>query len=207
MEVEARGEDAMPEIALMVTGAYFDLPDRQDEDGRVSAEIHMVAQCVCRQASEVSYIADIYSNRTMLVRQTAELPMTASVSPVSIRQTVTGTVETMGGSGEALTLSASVGSVTVEGDTVKTAVNLRVICRQSDGNFVLSRSRLAAEFTTTELPAGTELQNISVTAADLFYSVVNSGLDVRAVLQMDALAVTEKTVACVVGVTEDAEAI
>lgn len=204
MEVDAGGEEALPELVLMTTGAYFDLPDRQDEEGKVSAEIHLVAQCICRRTEEVSYIADIYSNRTELVSERSELPMAGTVRPVTMRQTVTGTVEQMGVGGEAIALSASIGSVTVEGGTVRTAVNLRIICRMGT-SFTLARSRLAAEF-TTDLPEGTTLTGVTVSAADLYCSQAGGGMDVRAVLQMDAMAVTAQTVSCVTAVTEDAEA-
>ncbi len=204
MEADGAAEEVLPELALMTTGAYFDLPDRQDSDGKVSVEIHLVAQCVCRRTVEAGYIADIYSNRTALVSERAGLPMAGTVQPISMRQTVTGTMEQMGGAGEPVSLSATVGSVTVDSCTVKTAVNLRVICRQGD-SFALSRSRLTAEF-TTDLPEGTELTGVTVTAADLYCSAVGGGLDVRAVLQMDALAVTGSSVSCVTSVTEDQEA-
>ncbi len=206
MEVEVDSEDAVPELSIMLTGAYFDLPERREEDGRIAAEIHVVAQCICSSVRELTYIADLYSNRTVLIGEKEPIAVASAVQPISMRQTVTGSTDPVGGGpGEVLTLSAAIGSIAVEDMTVKTAVNIRVISRQSDGRFTVARCRLTAEF-TTDLPAGTELQSVTVSAADVYCAATGGGLDVRAVLQMEALAVSTDTVHCVMGITEDAAA-
>ena len=205
MEVDAQGAEAVPEMTLMFTGAYFDLSERRDEDGRVSAELHLVVQTVCRQMGEVTYIADLYSNRTVLAGQSIPVDTISAAQPVSMRQTVTGSAEPMGAGGEVLTLSANVGSVTVEGETVKTSVNIRCLIRQEDGQYTAARCRLAAEF-TSELPAGTELQNVTVSAADVYCALAGGSLDVRAVLQMEAMAITRTTLTCMDGMEEDPDA-
>ena len=205
MEVTASAADVTASVMMMFTGAYFDLPERQDADGKVKAELHLVAQTVCREIREVGYIADLYSNRTVLTGQTEELSIVSAAQPVSMRQTVTGSAELMGGAGEVLSVTAAVGSVTVEGETVKTTVNIRAVLQQEDGGFATARSRLAAEF-TTDIPAGTALQNVTVTAADVYCGAAAGALDVRAVLQMEAMAVTARTVTVIGGIEEDPEA-
>ncbi len=204
MEVGCQAEDALGSVTVMFTGVYFDLPER-DGDGQVKAELHLVAQTVCREPKEIAYIADIYSNRTLLTGQTEALSVTGGVQPISMRQTVTGSAELMGAAGEVLTVSASVGTVTVEGDTVRTIVNVRAIVRQDGGGYTAARCRLTAEF-TADLPAGTALQAVSVTTADVYCSAAGGSLDVRAVLQMEATAAAVRSVMAVVGVAEDAEA-
>ena len=205
MEVEAQAEEAAGTVTLMFTGVYFDLPEGRDADGKVKAELHLVAQTVCRQQQQVRYIADLYSNRTALVGQTEDVTLTGAVQSVCMRQTVTGSAELLGGGGEVLCASASVGGVTVDANTVKTAVNVRAILRREDGQCNTARCRLTAEFTTDMAP-GTRLQDVTVSAADVFCAPAGGGLDVRCVLQMDAVAVTETTVAAVCAVTEDEEA-
>ncbi|MCD7748710.1 MAG: hypothetical protein LUH42_01510, partial [Oscillospiraceae bacterium] len=204
--MEVDGEDeALPEITLMLTGAYFDLPEQGAENGRITAELHLAAQCVCRQSKEITYMADIYSNRTMLTGQAEPFELVTGVRSISMRQTVTGSAESAGAVGAVLALAARVGSISIEENTVKTAVSIRLICRQQDGQFSISRSRLSAEF-TTDLPAGTELAGVTVTVSDVYYAPSGAGLDVRATLQMDALAVFRQTITCITQVTEDAEA-
>ena len=205
MEVDTDAAEASAAVSLMFTGVYFDLPERPGEDGKVKAELHLVAQTVCRRTQPISYIADIYSNRTVLLGRTEPLCLTGQVQAVSMRQTVTGSAEVLGGAGEAVCAWATVGGVTVEGETVRTTVNVRAVVRQDGGVFTPVRCRMGAEFTTS-IPAGTALQNVSVAAADVYCAPSGSGLDVRVVLSMDALAVTERTVTAVSAVTEDAEA-
>ena len=205
MEVESETEEADGAVTLMFTGVYFDLPEGRDPDGRVKAELHLVAQTVCRQRRDVTYIADIYSNRTALVGQTEDITLLSAVQAVSMRQTVTGSAELLGGMGQVVSVSASVGSITAEGETVRCAVNVRAVLCREDGTYGTARCRLPAEFTTGQTP-GTRLQDISVSAADVFCAPASGGLDVRVVLQMDAMAVTETTVAAVCAVTEDEEA-
>ena len=205
MEVDADGEEASGAVTLMFTGVYFDLPEQQQEDGRVKAELHLVAQTVCREQRQVPYIADLYSNRTALIGQTEDVNIVSSVQSVLMRQTVTGSAELLGGAGEVLTASASVGNVTAEGQSIKTWVNVHIILRAEDGGFSAARCRLNAEFTTDTAP-GTRLQNVCVTPADIYCAPAGSGLDVRVTLQMEAAAVTEVTVAAVADVTEDEQA-
>ena len=205
MEVEPQEGDVTPEVALMFTGAYFDLPERQDEDGRVAAELHLVAQTTCRVTGEASYIADLYSNRTCLEPCREQIPLSCAVKSISMRQSVTGSAEMMGAAGDVLCLSATVGTTTVEGNTVKANLNVRAILRQEDGSYTCARCRLAAEFTTDICPEA-ELQGICVTAADVFCAPAGGGLDVRATLQMDATAVERTAIAAVTAVEEDPDA-
>ena len=201
MEISTQAEEAMGSVTAMFTGVYFDLPER-DGDSQVKAELHLVAQTVCREAKEIAYIADIYSNRTALTGQTEALTLMGGAQPVTMRQTVTGSAELMGGAGEVLTASAGVGTVTVEGDTVKTTVNVRAVMRQEGSGYTAVRCRLAAEF-TADLPAGTALQAVTVTASDVYCAAAGGALDVRVVLQMDATAAAVRSVMTVTGVEED----
>ena len=204
MEVDTQAPEVTAEVALAFTGVYFDLPDRQTEDGKVAAELHLAAQTVCHAAGEAAYIADLYSNRTALVGQPEQVELVSAVHAVSMRQTVTGTAELMGGAGEVLAISAAVGGVTVEHETVKTTVNVRVITAREDGGFSAARCRLAAEF-TTDIGPETALQGVTVSAADVYCSASGGSLDVRAALEMDALAVSGGTITAMTGLTEDPE--
>jgi hypothetical protein len=206
MELEAAGEDVMPEISLACTGVYFDLPERDSDNGRVSIEMHMAAQAVCRQRQEITYIADLYSNRTVLVPQLAPLTAVTEMRPVCLRQTVAGRAEPFSGENEVLSLTASVGGISVEGDGVKTTVSIRLISRQRDGQCITAHCRLSAEFTVPELTEGVVLEQVTVTAMDAYYAPGNGGADVRVTLQMDGVALTQTTVMAVESAAEDAQA-
>jgi hypothetical protein len=206
MELSASGAEAVPTVNLALTGVYFDLPERGEESGRVSAEIHLAAQAICRQRQEVAYIADLYSNRTALVPAMSPLTVVSDMGPVSLRQTVAGRAEPFSGDGEVLSLTAAVGGIAVEENTVRTSVTIRLISRQRDGQCTAARCRLTAEFTASELPQGAALQAVTVTATDVYYAPGSGGADVRVTLQMDGLRLVQTTVMAVEAVTEDGEA-
>lgn len=194
MEVDADVDDIPPEVSLLLTGVYLDLPERGDTGGKIGAEYHMAAQCVCREKKEVSYVEDIYSNKAVFrpVRKGAKY--VSEIQAVSMRQTVTGRAESC--SGEIIYASAAVGGISMENATVKTVVNTRLLCRKEGGEYALARCRLNAEF-TTDIPAGTELKEINVRVTDVYYSPAAGAADVRVVLQMDGVRVTSRTVTCV----------
>lgn len=204
MEVGDAGMETLPEITLFFTGVYFDLPERDRESGRIAAELHLGAQCICREKKEIHYIADIYSNRTELVPATETLRCVREIRPASVRQTVAGRAEPITGEAEILRTAASVGGITLEDGTVKTTVNIRVLYRRTDGQYDCARCRLAADFTMPELKEEAKLENITVTVSDVYS--VGSGGDVRAVLQMDASVIEPGTLVCVSAVDEDAAA-
>lgn len=201
MELDCDADEAIPTVALMLTGAFFDMPEYGEGAGRVQAELHFAAQCVCRERRRIEYLADVYANRTVLIPEFSETPIETEARPVSMRQTVVGRAEPAA-EGETFCVSASVGPCAVEDGAVKTSVLIRLVTRTAEGRLVTSKCRLNAEFTVSAEAQGARLSDVSVAAADVFCA----GSDVRAVLQMDALLTSESALVSVNGITEDAEA-
>lgn len=204
MEMDAPSGDALPELSLFFTGVYFDLPEYGDGNERIQAEMHMAAQCVCREKRVLTYVSDIYSNRTELVPQLQAVEYTADVRAVSMRQTVADRIEGTPCEGELLRATATVGAVTAEGGAVRATVNVRLLWVVPDGGVMSVRGRLHAEFTLSELSDGDTLRDVSVTVADV-YCVPGTG-DVRVSLRLDALAEKKCELSCVGAVTEDLDA-
>lgn len=203
MEVEG-DDDVTPEIRLALTGVYFDPLDSDEEQGRLSAEIHMVAQCVCHQKKEVAYVADLYSNSVHLIPADDVFEVCSRIQPISMRQTVAGKAEPFVGDGDVLSVSASVGGIAPMEGGVKTSVNFRLICRKAEGEFFMARCRLNAEF-TLDVQENGELTSIGVKVADVYYSAGSTGVEVRATLQLDALCIYRQQIRCVISVEEDVE--
>lgn len=198
--------EGLPQVILMVTGAYHDLPEYGRESGAIGAEIHLAAQCVCRRRQTVRYMADIYSNRTELVPEPEEHAWLTELRPVSLRQTVTGRVEAAPPGAELLRAAVAVGGTAVEGNTVKTGVNARLLFRNGDGGCVPVRCRLPVEFTVMDLPPEGKLRDIVISAADVYCGPGPGGADLRVTMRMDALAAGETAIRWVGAVEEDAEA-
>ncbi len=198
MEIGACGEDAVPRVALLLTGVFYDPPEYGREQGQIGAEIHVAAQCVCRSRILLRYMTDIYSNREALVPTLETLAFPADVRPVSLRQTVAGHAEPAPPAGNAVRACASVVGCSAEGNTIRTTVSIRVLMQEENGKYSSARCRLPAEFTVSDLNGEMSLREVSVTVTDVYCGA--GGADVRAVLQMEALAVAEQKIACVCSV-------
>jgi len=204
MEVDADGENSMPEVRLFLTGAYYDMPEF-GRDGRIQAELHLAAQCVCRERRSIQYIADLYSNRTELAAQRTSLRLVCGTSPVVMRQTVVDRIEGAARDAELLQATAAVGSVIPEEGAVRATVNVRLVYGGTNGEYSVSQGRLSAEFTPPESSSmGDTLRDADVILTDI-YCVPGTG-DVRVSLRLDAVMEGETEICCVSAVEEDEEA-
>ncbi len=200
MEIGGMNEDMTADISLFLTGAYYDLAEYGGDDGKLQAEIHLAAQCVCRQRQEFRYIADLYSNCLELIPETETFTLVANARPVSVRQTVAGRAETMTEEGEIIRVSAAVRGVAREDDAVKTTVNVNLLCRDGSGMFFSARARLNAEFTLPDISPGAALCGIRVTVLDAYCHAPAD--DVHVTLRMDALVLEERALTCVSEIRE-----
>lgn len=201
MEIDCTSEDALPTVALLLTGAYFDMPEFGEASGRVSAELHFAAQCVCRERRRLMYLSDVYANRTTLIPSFSELSVVTDARPVAMRQTVAGRAEPAA-EGETFLVSASVGAASVRDGAVVSSVVVRLVTRAVDGSMTASRCRLPVEFTLTEPGPGASLTDVTVTATDVYAA----GQDVRAVLEMNGVLTSSGTIRFVSEIAEDAQA-
>lgn len=201
MEAEGEG-DVQPEVHIALTGVYLDMPDAADPQGRLSAELHMAAHCICRQSGEIRYISDVYSNCVHLIPEMESISICTQARTVSMRQTVTGKAEPAVGDGEVLSVSAMVGSVSRVDSGVKTSVGIRILVRSGSGQYTVSRCRLGAEF-SLDIPEQCELSGVSVKATDVYYAAGSGGADARVTLQLDGVMTLTKTVECVGSITAD----
>lgn len=202
MEAEGEGE-VTPTVTVALTGVYLDMPDASQSGGKISAEIHMAAQCFCRETGETEYISDIYSNSFHLIPETSEYGLCTGTEQISMRQTVTGKIEPPVGDGQVLAVLATVGAVSRAESGQKTSVGVRVLSRQQDGGYILSRCRLNAEF-AVDAAENRELSWISVRPADVYYTG-SGGTDVRVTLQLDALLTERKSICYVNSAEADEE--
>ena len=201
--MEANGEgDVQPEVNVALTGVYFDMPDSGDSQGKILAEIHMAAQCVCRQNGELRFISDAYSNCVHLLPETESMDVCTEARAVTMRQTVTGKAEPSAGDGEILSVSAMVGVVSRMENGVKTSVTIRILARNANGQYTVSRCRLGAEF-SLEIPDDCRLSGICVKATDVYCAPGNAGADVRVTLQLDGVISRRKSIDCVKSIEAD----
>jgi len=204
MEADCGGE-AMADVSLAMTGVYFDLPNGRLGNGKVAAELHLVAQAVCMEETEAPYIADTYSNSAILTTTLKTQNLLSTCSPVIARQTVMGFLELPGEGTEALFFRTTVGNINDGADNVSAVIGVRAIYRRRDGSLGASSTRLNAEF-SPDLPKNATLHSRCLLAPEVFASQASGGLDVRVPAELYAMAVTGEEITCVDSVSVDEEA-
>ena len=199
------GAEALPEVTLFITGAYYDLPEPGQDGSRLRAELHLGAQCVCRRKVRIAWMTDLYSNRACLVPETQTLRLASSVRPVVLRQTVADRIELPDREAELTRATACVSSVTEEEGCIRAVVQVRLLLAGRDGARSCARGRLSAEFTMPEGDAAESLRDVCVTVTDL-YAVPGTG-DVRVSLRLDGFAERRASLCVVTSVREDEQSV
>lgn len=190
------GPEAAAEVSLLLTGAYFDLPDGHMNGGKISAELHMLAQAVCREEKEIPYIADAYCNSEPLAVEVEKMSVLTAYRPVFSRQSVMGFMELPGDGTEALFFRTTVGNISVSGEEVSASVAVRAVYRRRDGSMGATSVRLNAEF-TPELPEDSVMVITGLAAMDVFSTPATGGVDVRIPTELHAFAALKSELAFV----------
>ena len=204
MEADCGGE-ATADVSLAMTGVYFDLPTGRTSNGKVTTELHLVAQAVCMEETEAPYIADTYSNCAVLKVEEKTQKFPSSCRPITARQTVMGFLELPGEGTEALFYRTTVGNVSDSEDNISAVIGVRVIYRRRDGSLGASSTRLNAEF-GPDLPKGSALRSRYLLAPEVFASQASGGLDVRVPVELYAMAVSEDEITFVDSISVEEKA-
>lgn len=182
MEIGGQAEPA-PEISLMLTGAFFDLPEH--DSGQIAAEIHILAQVITREEKELQYIADIYSNQKALLPQVDSSSFCSRMRNIPLSRSLSGSVEAPPDTAAVLYARGSVSNIALEESGISVTVSVKVICRSSDNRYTCASARLTESFEL--LPAdGETLTLSSLTVGDCFASVNGGSLELRVPVQIEA---------------------
>lgn len=176
--MEISGENTpTPEVSLMLTGAYFDLPDHSG--GKIGLELHLLAQVVCRSETEFVYLADAYSNQRRLDCDYSENALCASERLFSLSHSTGCTAELPHGVSEVLYVKGSVGSANIAGEGVEISIHLRAVYRCEDGSFA-GVSRRVQETLPLDAEDGEVVQILSASITGTGSSLTAGGLELRA---------------------------
>lgn len=83
IELGIESSQGMNSLWMIPSGAYCSY---QEGENRVSLELHMVAQVVCRSTVPVEYIDDAYSNRYKLEQERKDIKIEYAEEPLRIRE-------------------------------------------------------------------------------------------------------------------------
>ncbi len=184
MEVSGEAESS-PEVSLMLTGAYFDLPDHSG--GKVGMELHLLAQIVCRSRTEFSYLADAYSNQRQLSCEFSESSLCVSQRLFSLTHGSVCTAEIPHGTSDILYVKGNISSVSMAAEGVEISVNLRAVYRCGDGSYG-SVSRRVQETIALEPGEGEIMQPLHASVSGTGSSLSAGSVELRAGLSIQMQA-------------------
>lgn len=198
MEAGGSGSPA-PEISLMLTGAYFDLPEHSS--GKITAELHILAQVVCSNVEEVNYIADLYSNQKALEPVMQESRFCTQARDITLVKSLSSSAELPPDAVSVLYAKAIPGSISAEETGIQISVSVKAIYKRSDGSSGSCSLRLK-DVLQWDAQDGERLNILSVNTGDCYASVVGGRLEARVSVEVFARACSEISVSCVSDVQE-----
>ena len=147
MESEAESGEQLCSLAVMLTGAYFEI--LPSSDGRsISAELHLVAQLTVRTRLTAEYVSDAYSNVRELTLETGARNETCLRRCERLQSTVIETLELPSAGAEVIDAFASPAQPEVDGGRVRLPLTVTLLYRGGDGETHMFRKRMCVQFET-----------------------------------------------------------
>lgn len=177
IEIDTPCADPVAELTLMLTGAYFELVS--SSDGRsVSMELHALAQTVCCERMEVSYIADAYSNTNPIELTMQEHDALCIRRQTVLRENLRELYETPYPVLEVLGAHTIAGMAERTEDMLRVPVCVCMIYRSNDGCLHSGRKKYELCFPLT-LEADECVMISPVSISDLYLSPASGGIELR----------------------------
>lgn len=177
IEIDTACSDPVAELTLMLTGAYFELMSSGDGRG-ISMEIHALAQAVCCERMEVSYIADAYSNTNPIELIVQEQGALCIRRQTVLRENLRELYETPYPVLEVLGAHTVTGMAERTEDALKAPVCVCMIYRSNDGCLHSGRKKYELSFPLA-LDADESAVLSPVRISDLLLSPASGGIELR----------------------------
>ena len=194
------------ELRTMLTAAYVEPATLAGGERGISAEFHLVTQCVCSDSLSVDCLTDCYSNFFELepVRTGAE------TCRVQRRTTLRGSVsEILPASPPPVNICraiCSVGAAECENGALRCPVELTAIYLAADGEIYSVRRRVSCE-TPAELAQGDCAVSVTARCAECGAGITQGGVELRASVDFELAAARRESFEQIsaVTLTEEAE--
>lgn len=202
--IDVHGDRGGPcSVELMPTACYVEPMSGAYGTAAVSMELHLVAQALCADEQEFSYLADAYSCRCPCHVEMAALCFSGPGRSLSVRETVREMLECPEPVSEVLSCTVSPGRAAVEEGKVRIPLNVRLLCRGERGGLVSVNRRLWAE---SACGAPGEELRIGVPRCREPYAAVASGaLELRIPVELELRAAEGKEIQAVAELALDTE--
>jgi hypothetical protein len=204
LEMEGAGEDAVAELTIMPTGAYFEPKTASNGAGALGVELHLVAQAVCWQNAAVDYVADAYScgYADQVLTGTEELEHVERVN--ELRETVRELLETPEQADDVISVSVFLGQPEAAGGRVSVPLSVQAIYRTESGGTASVGRRLAVE-SGMEMEPGSAARVMGVRSTEVYAAPAAGGLEIRLPVEITALVTKKVSLQEVKGLNLDME--
>ena len=187
LELENANTGSEFEIIPLLTGAYIESDTLSDSDGRrLSAELHIVAQCVARCSKRFGFISDAYSSRYEL--ETIQSALSLAGTPVSfcVPAVLRTTLEAPELS-RIITVTAKPGLPTggfTDGKlSLSTPVDVEALYVTNDGAIRSATVGSVVE-ASADIAVGTELKISARCSGEVYGAAADGGIEVRAPIEL-----------------------
>ncbi len=191
--------DREPEIAYELTGAFFDLPEHSG--GKISAELHILAQVIAREEKELGYLSDVYSNQIPLEPLMSQETYCTSMREWPLSCSLSGHIEAPADAVSVLYTKSCISGFSADEAGISVSVSAKVIYLRSDSSYACANVRLKEQLDAS-LSENEHLNICSVQAGDSFASISGGALDVRVPVNLHIQAYTEQAISHVADVRE-----
>ena len=179
IELENTLENAEYTVKLIPNGLYLSC---DEESGNISAEIHIVAQCLSIQTEEIHFIADIYSPKYEMEASWRELPACQTDDPLTLTDVFREQLRTSYPIRSILTACVRTGRTeTQEGEnTFEVKVNLELSVTYFDENNILRYDCGKGEISfRTDAAAACDYRISSIQIEDIYPAILGEGVEIR----------------------------
>ncbi len=196
IELGTESAQGLKTVWIMPSGAYCNY---NENDNRVSLELHLVAQLICRSSVKLDYINDAYSNRFALRNERDEIKLECFDEPIRIRESLRQLLESSAAISEKLCSTLLVEKPIVGKGEIKLPLSFSLICR--GGEDVWSEFR-KTEF-SIRLPNEKNYLLNTVDVVDWTVIPVPGGIELRLEVSAEICAFSEDKIQYISAITYD----
>lgn len=131
--MDTEGDCSMPpEICCLLTGAYFDPPE--SNGNYISAELHILAQCLSMQQEKQVYVADAYSVCRNIVPQFKKESLISDISLRELTLPLAGETAFHTEICDVISCQCMITSIKQSTDEITVSASAKILFRNSDGS-------------------------------------------------------------------------
>jgi hypothetical protein len=188
----------------MLTGAYFETSQNSYGSNAVNMELHLVAQALCRDTKDISYVSDAYSCSFEGHVRTEEIALEKTERELALRETVRELMETPETVLDVVTVYATAGQPALESNAVSVPLTVQALYTTDSGE-VCSITRKMSVQSAVELEQGASARVTSLRCSEAYASPTAGGLELRLPVEITALVTGRRDLVAVLGLSLDME--